>query len=196
MAIIVVGGSSCGVGKTPLVCGLIAALPEFRWSAVKITTHHHAQLKPIWEEKIPGQGTDTARFLAAGAARAFLATPPMRNDPPIADLPSMLDELWPNFGRGSNLIFESNAILDYLDPNLCLLVQGAADQDRRKPSFPTALQRADAIVAHTPLNRFIADGFCAEGQLPKPIFNLTAFEQISPEMLFWLRDRLHGRAML
>jgi hypothetical protein len=75
------------------------------------------------------------------------------------------------------------------------MVQRADGKDC-KLSFTMALERADALVAHTPLNRFIADGFCAEGQLPKPVFNLNAFEQISSEMLFWLRDRLHGRAML
>jgi hypothetical protein len=44
MAIIVVGGSNRGVGKTSLVCALIAALPEYRWVAVKITTHNHKQM--------------------------------------------------------------------------------------------------------------------------------------------------------
>ncbi len=43
MAIIVVGGSNRGVGKTALVCALIAALTEYRWTAVKITTHDHKQ---------------------------------------------------------------------------------------------------------------------------------------------------------
>ncbi len=43
MAIIVVGGSNRGVGKTTLVCALIAALTKYRWTAVKITTHDHKQ---------------------------------------------------------------------------------------------------------------------------------------------------------
>ena len=50
MAIIVVGGSNRGAGKTALVCGLIAALPEFHWIAVKVTDHDHGQPSPIWEE--------------------------------------------------------------------------------------------------------------------------------------------------
>ena len=196
MAIIVVGGSSRGVGKTALVCGLIAALSEYRWAAVKITTHVHDKPKPIWEETSAGRGTDTGRYLAAGAARAFLATAAMRTDPPEPDLAPVLDELWPNFGPGSNLIFESNSILRHLQPNLCLLVQGAADHATRKPSFNAALEQVDALVTHAPLNRIITDGFCMAGQLPKPIFGLAALEQISPEMLFWLRDRLHGRTLL
>jgi len=79
MAIVVVGGSGRGVGKTALVCGLIAALPEFNWTAIKITGHDHGQPKPVWEETQPGQGTDTARFLAAGAR--FIGTNPDKADP-------------------------------------------------------------------------------------------------------------------
>jgi len=36
MAVIVVGGTHRGVGKTALVCGLIGALREFRWTAVTV----------------------------------------------------------------------------------------------------------------------------------------------------------------
>jgi hypothetical protein len=196
MAIVVVGGSSRGVGKTALVCGLISALSEYRWTAVKITTHEHDKPKPIWEEKNAGHGTDTGRYLAAGACRAFLTTPAMHTHPSTPDLSPVLNELWPNFGPGTNLIFESNSILSHLQPNLCLLVQGAADHAARKPSFSAALKHADALVTHAPLDRLIPDGFRMEGQPPKPVFNLAALEQVSPEMLFWLRDRLHGRSLL
>ena len=39
MTLIVVGGHSRSVGKTSVVAGLIAALPEFGWTAVKITQY-------------------------------------------------------------------------------------------------------------------------------------------------------------
>ena len=74
MAIVVVGGSDRNVGKTSLICGLIAPLPEFQWAAVKITSHAHGVRDAVWEETAAGQGTDTARYLAAGARRAFLLT--------------------------------------------------------------------------------------------------------------------------
>lgn len=196
MAIIVVGGSGSGVGKTALVCGLIAALPEFKWNAVKITTHEHGKPKPIWEETSAGTGSDTERFLAAGAERAFLATPAVRFETREPDLAPMLDELWPSFGRHSNLIFESNSILRHLQPNLCLLVHGATDFASAKPSFTQALEHADALVAHSRANGLTPDGFHMEGQAAKPIFSLAALERISPGMLFWLRDRLHGRGLL
>src|SRR5438309_7532024 len=41
MAIIVIGGHSRSVGKTSVVAGLIAALPEFHWTALKITQYGH-----------------------------------------------------------------------------------------------------------------------------------------------------------
>ena len=41
MAIIVIGGHSRSVGKTSVVAGLIAALPEYNWTAFKITQYGH-----------------------------------------------------------------------------------------------------------------------------------------------------------
>ena len=41
MAIVVVGGHSRNVGKTSVVAGLIAGLPEFHWTAFKITQYGH-----------------------------------------------------------------------------------------------------------------------------------------------------------
>src|SRR5580658_474623 len=172
MAIIVVGGSSRGAGKTALVCGLISALQEFHWTAVKITTHDHGQRMPIWEEMQPGDGTDTARYLAAGAARAFLATPRTRVQASEPDLRSTLDELWPNFGRGTNLIFESNRVVHHVRPNVCLMIQAVPNRElplpQRKPSFIAAVGHADAVVALSYADRFIPDGLCLPGQEPKP----------------------------
>jgi hypothetical protein len=41
MSIIVIGGHSRSVGKTSVVAGLISALPDFRWTALKITQYGH-----------------------------------------------------------------------------------------------------------------------------------------------------------
>jgi hypothetical protein len=194
MAIIVVGGSNRGAGKTALVCGLIAALPEFAWTAIKITTHDHGQPAPIFEEKLAGDESDTARYLGAGAKRAFLATPPQRAHTDAPDLTPVLDELWPRFGRGTNLIFESNSVVHHVSPNVCLMVHAIARRElplpERKPSFFAALNLADAIVAPSPRNRLIPEGFCMVGQDPKPVFRLAALERVSPELLEWIRPRL------
>lgn len=70
MAIVVVGGSNKGVGKTTLVCALIAALPEYKWNAVKISTHDHRQ--PV----MPGMGRG-AEDSTAGPSQEF-RTPLLR----------------------------------------------------------------------------------------------------------------------
>jgi hypothetical protein len=41
MPILVIGGHSRSVGKTSVVVGLIAALPGFHWTALKITQYGH-----------------------------------------------------------------------------------------------------------------------------------------------------------
>src|ERR1700747_2106033 len=86
MALIVIGGHSRSVGKTSVVAGLIAALPEFNWTALKITQYGHgicsadgqacdcATSDHSWaisEEKNSQGDSDTSRFLTAGAARVW-----------------------------------------------------------------------------------------------------------------------------
>jgi hypothetical protein len=241
MAIIVVGGSNRGVGKTALVCALIAALPEYRWAAVKVTTHEHkqpvspgrtnrsegstpdvsqplrttlfrqlfekriegvaAEREPqarssIWEDTVRGEDTDTSRYLSAGAARALLVTAV------DGELYGPLNQLWPRFGRGTNLIFESNSVVHHVRPDVCLLIHAVAERElplpERKPSFIAALRHADAMVTHARADEIIPEGLClalpeldVEQPLkPKPIFHLRALERVSPEMLAWLRRRL------
>jgi hypothetical protein len=194
MAIIVVGGSTRGAGKTTLVCGLIAALPEFSWTAVKITRHEHGYPTPIWEETQPGDDTDTARYLAAGAKRAFLACDSGSDEGPEHSLPAVLDELWPHFGRGTNLIFESNSIVHHVRPNVCLMIHASPKRElplpERKPSFIAAVGHADAMVSLSHADEVIQEGLCLPGQPPKPIFHLASLPRISPAMLAWIRPLL------
>ncbi|HEY6489604.1 MAG: hypothetical protein WCC26_00450 [Terracidiphilus sp.] len=174
MPVMVVGGSSRGVGKTTLVCGLLAALPEFHWTAVKITSHAHGETAaPVWEEMIPGLKTDTARYLAAGARRAFLITAA------DAELSGLARELLTEIGPGANLIFESNRILDCAVPDLCLAVEGPFEP---KPSFLRIAHRIDAMVMHAECDRMI------EGA--KPRFELADLGQIPAAMQRWLQARL------
>jgi hypothetical protein len=198
MAIVVVGGSNRGVGKTALVCGLIRALPEYRWTAIKITAHDHGSRKPIWEETAPAadpsEGKDTARYLAAGAARALLATAAPKGPAQLPDLPALLNQLWPMFGKGTNFLFESNSVVHHVSANVCLLIHGgtrrALPLPERKPSFTAAVRFADALVTHSHADSLTPEGLCLEDQEPKPIFHLEALERISPEMLAFLRQRL------
>jgi hypothetical protein len=177
MAIVVVGGSGRGAGKTSFVRGLIAALPEYRWNAVKITHHVHGERKPFWEETEPGEGTDTARYLAAGAQRAFLVT--------AGDERLPIGEIRATLGSDANVIFESNRIVGVLDPNLCIGVIGGSD-NQIKPSFESFLERADALV-------IVAERGIGDLHLPQSgakVFQLAHCGRVSAEMLDWLRLRL------
>jgi hypothetical protein len=179
MAIIVVCGSGRGVGKTALVCGLIAAMPELRWTACKITSHPHGNAQPIFEEPIYSidirQGTDTARYRAAGAARALLIA--AADD----ELELVLSQHLSETIATANVIFESNRILRHLNPDLCLAVASNFGQPA-KPSFALAIERMDALVAR-------ADCDQVTGR-DTPSFQLAALDRLSPAMLAWIRPRL------
>jgi hypothetical protein len=118
--IVVVGGQSRNVGKTRAVCDIISATPEASWVAVKVTAHAHAVNLD--------RGSDTDRYLAAGAVEAHLLT----GRPPV-QLPD-----------GRNLIIESNSILDQLTPDLFFLVVDPSVPDW-KPSALRCRRKANAI---------------------------------------------------
>ena len=184
MAIVVVGGSHRGVGKTALVCGLIAALPEHRWTAVKITSDEHGKQAPVWEEIEAGQGTDTARYLAAGAARAFLIT--ASGD----EMEQRLAELGRIAGPAQSVIYESNSVVEFVRPDLFLLVDNPSGQENAKPSFLRIAANADAMVVQAPVES-MSDDFARSGSdAARPRFQLVAFERIPLQMVVWLRQRI------
>ena len=141
--LIVVGGHTRSIGKTQLVCDLIAALPKAKWLAGKITQYghgvcatngHECDCAPTehivaldWESS-GGGSTDSARFLQAGAVRSFwLRTkqgylaegmPPLREALTSAEKSAGTD--------GLNVIVESNSLLQFLKPSLYVTVLDAA----------------------------------------------------------------------
>lgn len=179
MAVIVVGGSGRGAGKTALICGLISALPEIAWTAIKITTHAHGKPMPIWEETTAGQEADTARYLAAGAKRALLVTADDAELGPIVQ--QVLEQSRPPGG----VIFESNRVLRCLQPDLCLSA-ALSLKGERKESFDLVEQRMDAMVELAGHDHVIPG--------EKLCFHLVSLERISAPMLAWLRERLEGTA--
>src|SRR5882757_71330 len=131
MAILVVGGSTRNIGKTSVVAGLIRALPEMRWTAFKITQFGHgvcsANGEPcdcetadhtiaISEERDARSGTDSARYLEAGAARSFWVR--TRQGQLAEAMPRIRKEL----AQTENAIIESNSIIRFLRPDLYLSV--------------------------------------------------------------------------
>jgi hypothetical protein len=160
--LIVVGGHTRSIGKTQLVCDLIAALPQAKWLAGKITQYghgvcatngHDCDCAPTehvvaldWESSAQSN-TDSARFLQSGAARSFwLRTKqgylaegmrPLREA-----LSSSAQEIG---GDGLNVIVESNSLLQFVKPSLYVTVLDTA-RDDFKDSARNLLDRADVFL--------------------------------------------------
>lgn len=154
MAILVVGGHSRNIGKTSVVAGLIAALPEMRWTAFKVTQFGHgvcsANGEPcdcetgdhtvaVSEERRGASGTDSARYLAAGAVRSFWVR--TRQGQLAEAMPRIRKEL----ERAENAVIESNSILRFLRPDVYLSVLDPTVTDF-KDSARLYLDRADAVL--------------------------------------------------
>jgi hypothetical protein len=156
MATIVIGGHSRDVGKTSVVAGLISALPEFHWTALKITQYGHgicaangascdcATSDHSWavsEEKDRSGESDSSRFLVAGADRAFW----------VRTEQGRLAEAMPTLRRiiaaAQNVIIESNSIIRFLTPDIYMTVLDPATADF-KASAREFLDRADAVILH------------------------------------------------
>lgn len=154
MPIVVVGGHTRNIGKTSVVAGLIAAMPNLCWTAVKITQFGHgvcsANGKPcdcetadhtiaISEERDTGGRTDSSRYLLAGATRSFW----------VRTRQGQLAEAMPGvrkiIERARNIIIESNSVLRFLRPDISLTVLAPAVHDF-KPSALRYLDRVDAIL--------------------------------------------------
>ena len=197
MAVVVVGGQSRNIGKTSVVAALIARLPEFRWTAFKITQYGHgfctADGKPcqcqtedscvsITAERDPASGTDTSRFLAAGAARSLW----------VRTRVGMLAEAMPRIRQelasAKNAILESNSILDFIEPDLYLTVLDPAVADW-KDSARRLLRRADAVLLSGP-------GAAEELSPDAPRFRVEPPDYISDEVVGFVRTRLARAAPL
>jgi len=152
--LVVVGGHSRNIGKTSVMAGLIRALPEANWTAVKITQYGHGVCAAAGEscgcaaapdhpyaldvETAPSD-TDTGRFLEAGARRSFWLRTAR------GELRHALPVLRRIINSSENVILESNSVLEFLNPDLYLVVLdfGVADF---KTSTRRYLDRADAVI--------------------------------------------------
>ena len=154
MALVVVGGNTRNIGTTSVVAGLIAALRERDWTAIKITQYGHGICSAdgkacdcatadhtiaFTDERDRSGQSDTSRYLVAGAKRSlwvrtqqgelFEAMPRLRRE--IAD--------------AGDVIIESNSVLQFLKPDLFLSVLDPAVDDFKK-SARRYLDRADVIL--------------------------------------------------
>ncbi len=155
MAIIVVGGHSRNIGKTSVVAGIIAALPELHWTAFKVTQFGHGMCSAngepcdcetaehtvaVSEERVGGDAsTDSGRYLAAGAARSFWVRTRQ------GDLAEAMPRIRKELAAAENAVVESNSILRFLRPDLYLSVLDPGVEDF-KDSARYFLDRADAVL--------------------------------------------------
>jgi len=199
VAIVVIGGHSRSVGKTSVVAGLISALREYEWTAVKITQYGHgvcsangtpcdcATADHAWaisEEKDRSGESDTSRFLVAGAVRSLWVRTEQGR---LAEaIPSLRQRL----NRSSHVIMESNSVLKFFRPDLYLTVLDPETQDF-KSSAREFLDRANAVILHDRSN----DGAAWHSVSLKPVANRPLF-RISPppyvteEIVEFVRSRV------
>jgi len=198
MAIVVVGGHSRNVGKTSVVAGLIAALPAYNWTAFKITQLGHAghpdgapsengayTCRITQESDRSGRG-DTSQFLAAGAQAAFLVE--------TADgrLHEAVSEIRRRLADAEHAIVESNSILQFLQPDLYVVVLDPAKADF-KASASKYLTRADAVVLHEggmPQWQAIS----ADAIIDRPIFRISPPPYVSADLVEFVSQRLKEKS--
>jgi hypothetical protein len=201
MAVIVIGGHSRSVGKTSVVAGVISALPEFEWTAVKITQYGHgicsANGQPcdcatadhswaISEETDRSGESDTSRFLVAGARRALW----------VRTEQGRLAEAMPAFrakvADAGNVIIESNSVLKFLRADLYLTVLDPATADF-KISAREFLDRADAVILHK-ASESAWQSVSLKPIAGRPVFTISPPPYVTAEIIEFVRSRLAGGA--
>jgi hypothetical protein len=208
MKLVLVGGHSRNVGKTSVVAGLIRALPEYPWTAVKITQYGHGVCSvngedcgcaptehpfSLDEEHERTTGTDTARFLDAGARRSlWLRT---KQDRLFVAWPALQEEI----ERDAFVIVESNSLRRFLKPTVYLQVL-----DPRQSDFKVSAQHffdlADAYVfvaapssgPHSePPERWLHLSLSRELARGKPCFRVSREEgYLNDDVIAFVRERI------
>lgn len=202
MAIVVVGGHTRNIGKTSVVAGLIAAMPEMHWTAFKVTQFGHGMCSAngepcdcetaehtvaVSEERAGGDSTtDSGRYLAAGAVRSFWVRTRAR------DLSEAMPRIRREIARAENVVIESNSILRFLRPDLYLSVLAPETADF-KESAKYFLDRADAVlVAEGELGRPEWKGVSLKLVQGTPVLAMRPPAYVTDEVVQFVRERLRA----
>ena len=204
MKLVMVGGHSRNIGKTSVVEGIIRALPEFNWTAAKITQFGHGICSmngeacgcavsehqfSITEERHRDTRTDTARFLAAGARRSLWVR--TKQGELFTALPTFKKKI-----EGDEfVIVESNSLRSFMEPVVYLQVLDPANPDF-KVSAEEFFDLSDAYVLvtkgdHRPA--VLANPVLLEREIPKNKPRFTVKEEdrfISEEVVEFVRSKL------
>ena len=200
MPIVVIGGHSRSVGKTSVVAGLISALPDLRWTAVKITQYGHgvcsangeacdcATADHSWavsEEKDRSGESDTSRFLVAGAAHSWWVRTQQ------GKLAEVMPRIRTILAGTENVIIESNSILRFLKPDLYLTVLDPATADF-KSSAQQFLDRADAVLLHASPDspNPTWERVSLKPVIDRPTFAIRPPQYVTSEVVDFVRTRL------
>jgi hypothetical protein len=195
MATVVIGGHSRNLGKTSVVAGLIAAMPELNWTAVKITQFGHGvcsvngencdcatdeHTQAISEEKCRAGDSDTSRFLTAGAARSLWVRTKQ------GWLAEAMPDVRSRLAGAENVIIESNSVIKFLRPDLYIPVLDFKTADF-KESAREFLDRADAVIVHSGGDKPSWDVSLKLLQ-GKRAFSITPPEYVTPELVEFVRN--------
>ena len=200
MAVVVVGGHSRNVGKTSVVAGLIAALPEFHWAAMKITQHGHgvcaadghpchcASEDHSWaisEERDRSGESDTSRLLAAGASPVWWVRTEQGK---LAEAMSGVRE---RIASCRNIILESNSVIRFIRPDLYITVLDPTTVDF-KATAQEFLDRADIVVLHE-RNSVDWKQVSLQPVASRPTFVINPPDYVPQKLIEFVRTRLATR---
>src|ERR1700722_3778821 len=184
MPIVVVGGHSRSVGKTSVVAGLIAALPDLNWTAIKITQYGHGICSAngeacecvtadhslaVSEEKDRSGESDTSRFLVAGADHSWWVRTQQGH------LAEAMPRIRKILASTQNAIVESNSILRFMKPDLYLTVL-----DPQTPDFKASAQT-------------FLDRLSLKPVMDRPTFAIHPPDYVTPEVVEFVRGKLPPR---
>lgn len=162
MPMIVIGGQHRKIGKTALVTAILQDFPQLHWRAVKFTSHRHdphgCELLvrekgfSAWQQNeaavslsgssgvsLQSHPTDTARYLAAGAAAAFLV------QYETSALEPACHWLRTRIPNSHPVIVEATSAAEFLVPDLFLMILDP-NSEEFKSSATRLLSRADVCV--------------------------------------------------
>jgi hypothetical protein len=189
------------VGKTSVVAGLISALRELDWTAVKITQYGHGVCSAngeacdcatgdhswaISEEKDRSGESDTSRFLVAGAARALWVRTEQGR------LAEAMPALRKRLEAAGNVMVESNSVLKFMRPDLYLTVLDPSTEDF-KNSAREFLDRAGAVILHDAAGT-AWNGVSLKPVAERPVFRITPPDYVTAEMVEFVRGVVGRKA--
>jgi hypothetical protein len=173
-------------------------MQEMHWTAFKITQYGHGfctadgapcdcqtddHTLAISEERDRSSGTDTARYLVAGAVRSFWVR---TRQGMLADaMPRIRKEL----AGAENAILESNSVMQFLRPDLYISVLDAGTADF-KDSARLFLDRADAVLVRATELAPRWTGVSAKLLEGKPQFVMHPPEYVTDELVNFVKQSI------